>query len=237
MVRVFLFSTSSLVLAAMGCLCQDSQTALAPANPFAQAPAASATQVAYAPASEGIAARVDTVGRQVIEANKQIGVRPVFRTIGAPQPEIFHQGIVEIDITEGLAKQCVTDAQLAAVLCHELGKMVAERELLAGPQARKPEARPPMEVRVGNDNAGLFGPADQTHLAELARYDRDRQRAPAPPPPPDPRNLARSYLIKAGYAPTDLDTALPVIEAASQNTTFVRQLKPPAQPARPWTGR
>src|SRR5262249_46184611 len=80
------------------------------------------------------AARVDTVGMQLLAANKEIGLQPQFRTIGAPQPEIFHYGTSNVLITDGLVKQCATDGQLAAVLARELAKMVTERETLAAPE-------------------------------------------------------------------------------------------------------
>src|SRR5439155_13808705 len=38
------------------------------------------------PGSTEAAARVDTVGRGILAANPRIGAKPLFRTIGAPQP-------------------------------------------------------------------------------------------------------------------------------------------------------
>jgi hypothetical protein len=179
------------------------------------------------------AARVDTVGMQLVAANKEIGLQPQFRTIGAPQPEIFHYGTSNVLITDGLVKQCATDGQLAAVLARELAKMVAEREVLAPPETRRPERLPPMEVRIGSENGGGFGPSsDQTHLAELGKYEKERRNLTRPLTPPDPDVLARSYLTKAGFAPAELDAALPLLQSASENTSFAKQLKaaPAAQP-------
>jgi len=175
---------------------------------------------------------VDAVGRQVLTANPQLGMRPLFRTIGAPQAEVFHRGTTEIDVTEGLVKQCGTDGQLAAVLCTELGKMVAEREALAGARARTPEREPPMDVRIGNDYAGPAGSPDQTHLAELGKYDRERRRAVAPPPPPpDPQSLANTYLTKAGFPATDLDAVAPLLKLAAEHSTFEKQMTNAPPPA------
>jgi hypothetical protein len=215
---------------ATGCLTSEAPTTLVAANPFgAPPPSPPATRASFAPAPLEPAARVDSLGRKLLAANPQLGVRPLFRTIGAPQPEIFHVGTSEIDLTVGLVNQCATEGQLAAVLCHQLGKMIAERETLAGPQARDPERPPPMEVRVGNDNAGSFGPADQTHLAELAKFDRERRRsANQPSPPPNPQTLARTYLTKAGYTAGELDAAAPALQAAAENHTFAKQLFQPS---------
>lgn len=218
------FLAPMVICAVAGCLPRVADTPLVPSDPFGSPPPRT-TQSALLPASLEAAARVDGLGRKILAANPQTGIQPLFRTIGAPQPEIFHQGTSEIDITEGLVKQCATDTQLAAVLASELGKMVAERELLAGPQTRAPEREPPMEVRVGSDNAGSFGPADQLHRAELAKYDKERrQRAANAASPLDAQALARAYLVKAGYTAADLDAALPLLRSAMENHTFAKQI-------------
>jgi hypothetical protein len=181
------------------------------------------TELSGSPASLQAAARVDLLGRKIIAANPQTGLKPLFLTIGAPKAEVFHRGTGEVVITEGLVNQCQTEGELAAVLCLELGKMVSEREAVAQPQMKKPE--PPMEVRVGNDNAGSFGPADQTHMAELAKYDQERRRPNgAPPLPPDPRRLARIYLSKAKFPENALDHAAPLLDQAAANNAFQKQL-------------
>ncbi len=218
-----------LCLTSLGCLTQMPETALVPANPFGHTPPSpSITTRSLAQASLEVAARVDTVGRAILQANQQLGIKPLFRTIGSSEPEIFHQGTSEIDITEGLAKQCANDGQLAAVLCQELGKMVSEREALAGPQVRLPERPAPMDVRIGNDNAGAFGPADQVRRAELAKYENERKEKAASLAPPDPLALARAYLTKAGYPATELDTVAPILRTASENHAFAKQLIAPA---------
>jgi len=223
------------IVLAAGCVSPGSETPLVSANPFGTPPAVGPrTAASYAPAPTELAARVDLLGRRIVAANPQAGVQPVFRTIGAPQAEIFHNGTAEIDITSGLVQQCTTDGQLAAVLCHELGKMVSEREVLAGPTVRKPERRPPIDVPVGNDNAGSYGAADLTRQAELAKFDQDRRAAAEPLPPPDPDKLARIYLGRAQFTESELDQAAPLLRAAAANGTFEKQLTAPV-PARPWT--
>jgi hypothetical protein len=236
----------ALVVTTAGCVPQQQDTRLVSANAFGAPPAAAPRpQVSFKPASSEAAARVEQVAQKVLAANKQTGLRPLIRTIGAPvgdvmtasaktpEPEVFHHGTAEIFVTEGLVKQCPSEGELAAVLCSELAKMVAQREALAASQTRLPERRPPMDVPVGNDNAGSFGPADQTHLAELAKFDDDRRRASRPaPPPPDPQKLARLYLERAGYPAASLDVVAPVLQAAAKNGNFEKQLLPQT-PARP----
>jgi hypothetical protein len=228
MMRACFTACVPVLLATAGCLSESNKTTLVPASPFGQPVVTPPrTHASYAPANTEAAARVDTLGRKLLAANPQAGVKPVFRTIGAPQPEVFHSRTAEIDITEGLVTRCKTDAELAAVLCVELGKMVAEREALAGPQARSPDREPPEEVRIGNDNAGAFGPADETHLAELGKFEKEHRRPIGPPPPPpDPQTLARTYLTKAGYEDKDLEAAAPLLQAAAANSTFERQFTP-----------
>ena len=233
MLRPTLLILPIFCLTATSCVSPEMKTTLVPSNPFGSAPPPQATRPALLPASLQAAARADSVGRRVVTANPQLGIQPLFRTIGAPQPEIFHQGTTEVDITEGLVNQCSSDGQLAAVLALELAKMVSERESLAGPAVRAPEHEPPMEVRVGSDSGGVFGPADQLHRAELAKYDKERrQRAANAATPLDPLGLARGYLTKAGFPAADLDTATPILTSAGDNHTFAKQLLSSPSPRR-----
>lgn len=218
------------LFAMVGCLPRETNTGLVPSNPFGSSPPPQLTHASTSPASVQAAARVDGLGRKLLTANPQIGFQPLFLTIGAPQPEVFHVGISQVVITEGLVNQCPSDAQLAAVLAVELGKMVSEKEFLAGPQARAPEPEPPMDVRVGSDNAGSFGPSDQLHRAELAKFDKERRRRAAGATTAlDPQVLARGYLLKAGYTSADLDGAAPLLHSAADNNSFAKQLLSPPQ--------
>jgi hypothetical protein len=207
-------------------------TTLVPDNPFAApAPPAQTVRVAQAPESKEAAGRVAAAGQKILAGNPKIGVRPLFITIGGPQPEIFHRDTQAVFITEGLVKQCATEPQLVAVLCHELGKIISEREAVAGPMARSSESEPPIDLRVGNDSGGVIGAADLTRLAELGKYEKQRRRAVQLQP--DPQALARTYLTNAGYAAAELDAAEPLLRAAAQHSTFEKQLGPSA-PDRPW---
>src|SRR5262245_26600377 len=108
---------------------------------FYQSPPTAMPSVA--PASTDAAARVDTMGRRILAANPAIGAKPLFTTIGAPQSEVFHRGMSDIVVTEGLVRQC-NDDQLAAVLSLELAKMVREREAAAPAQVRTRDPLPPI---------------------------------------------------------------------------------------------
>jgi hypothetical protein len=220
----------SLVLPAAGCF-SDGPQKLVSTNPFGTTPAKGApTQVMYAPATEEAGKRVGLIGEKLLAANRQTSIHPVFQTIGSSQPEVFHRDVTAVYITEGLVRECKTDGQLAAVLAVELGKMVSEREALARPASRMPDRWSPMEVRVGNDVGGTFGAADGTHLAEVAKAQRQRGGASdAPPPPPSPEVLARCYLCKAGYSPDELSDVTPLLRKAEGNYALEKQLKAAAK--------
>jgi hypothetical protein len=201
-------------------------------NPFgAPLPTPPATRSGFAPASVEAAVRVDGLGRNIVAANPQLGIKPIFRTIGTTEAEVFHQGTSEINITEGLVRQCRTDGQLTAILCLELAKIVSEREALASPWKRTHERELPPDIRVPNDNG-----ADRTLDAELAMYhEPGRRRSVAGPAlPPDPQVLARTYLTKTGFDAGELDGVAPLLRTAAGNSKFEKQLTTPA-PVRPWT--
>jgi hypothetical protein len=172
---------------------------------------------------------VDQLSTRIMLANRQLGLRPKFYTIGAPQPELFHRSSTDVYITEGLVARCATDGQLASLLCLELAKMVAERETVTAEQVRFPERAAPMEVAPGNDYAGAFGPAEQLHRAEVGKYEEERrERASAAQTPPDPQALARDILVKAGFAESDFDAAAG-LQKQAEGGSLAQQLT--SQPA------
>jgi hypothetical protein len=218
------------LLALAGCLPAESSNVLVNESPFGgPAVAPPPTRSSFTPGSLEATGRVDGIGRNLLAANPQVGVKPLFRTIGSPDAEVFHRGTAEINITEGLVRQCRTDGQLAAILALELAKMVSEREALAPLRRRTQERELPPDLRVPGDPG-----SDMTRLAELGKYhEPDRRRHLAPPPPPDPQALARTYLRQSSYDPTELDSVAPLLRAAAANTKFEKQLTAPG-PARPW---
>jgi hypothetical protein len=214
-----------LLLAGAGCVPPDTSTLLVASNPFATDPVPPPNQVASAsPATNEAATRVGLVGQKLVAANPQLGVRPLFRTLAVAQAEVFHRNTTEVLITEGLVKQC-SEGQLAGVLAVELGKMVSEREAQATVKEQVPDRDPPPPLFIGADNTSTRGPADMTHLAELAPYERQRRQAAGtlPATPPDPQVLGHGILLKAGYSAADLQAAEPVLKLAAQNVALERQ--------------
>ncbi|CAN5303189.1 hypothetical protein BH10PLA2_BH10PLA2_21850 [soil metagenome] len=206
-----------------GCVTTDVPISPVPGSAFGFAPTPTTdTKVNYAPPALDTAARVDEIGNKLRIANPQLAFQPQYLTIGSPQPEIFHRGASEILITEGLAKECKTDAQLAAVLSMELGKIVAERMMEPGATVRED---PPIELRVGNDGGGSFGDADQLRRAEMATFKKqERQRMRQAASIADPRNLAVGIMQKAGYTPADVDSVSKILDEAGNNRTLAKQV-------------
>jgi hypothetical protein len=208
-----------------GCLPGPSGNTLVPCNPFitqAFKPAEVRHDV-ESPGTRESAERVAAVGAKIIAANPQLGFRPHFNTTGSAKEEIYHRGLRDVFITEGLARRCGTDAELAAVLCLELGKMVAEREAFAEPLTRVKRESLPIDLPVGNDSGGLFGSPDGTRRMELSKYvEQARHQADAPPPSPEA--LAREYMRKAGFASAEVGAAAPAPRPVDRQAALERML-------------
>jgi hypothetical protein len=164
-----------------------------------------------APASQDVAWRVDAVGRKLIEANPQVGLKPHFTAVASADRNIFHRDLATVYITENLVHQCHSEAELAAVLAGELGRMVSEREGHTQRETRAPEPRPPIALPIGN--MGNPQAADPSYFVELAKFDKDHPRSARnkPLPLPDPQVVAGMILERAGYQPGDLNDA-PVLD-------------------------
>jgi hypothetical protein len=167
--------------------------------------------------------RVDSLGRQILAANPDIGVRPMFIAIGTPNVSAFHRGTTELYVSSGLVNKCATDAELAAVLCAELGKMVADAQP-SGPARGPIDRAPPYAPRISGDND-----ADRTRLAEQAYHEQQNRRRPdaGPTAAPDANILAVSYLTKTGYTSDDMTRVGPLLQQAARDPVFERQLTNP----------
>jgi hypothetical protein len=229
------------ILALSGCVPLDafhteSDLAQVPTNP---APPSAIQTVKrqnpnVAPADPAIGMRVDAVGRKLVAANPQAGLKPLFATIGAPDPEIFHADPTVVWITEGLVRQCKSEAELAAVLASELGRMVSEREAAASREARVADARPPMQLPIAG--SGNAYEADPTYFMEMAKFETQHPRSARNKivPPPDPRIVAGALLDQAGFHKTDLDAVAPILRIAEKNCTLERQFKGIVEPNISW---
>ncbi|MBI2809077.1 MAG: M48 family metalloprotease [Planctomycetes bacterium] len=179
--------------------------------------------VSYPPASRDVSYRVLLIKDKLIGENPQVGLKPYVNAIGSTDPEVFHIGLNQIFITEGLIKQCQTDGQLAAVIANELGKMVSEREATVPDDIRQPDRLPPVHLPIGG--GGNATEADPVHRIEMARYEKQHPKQFAKLPRPNPQTVARSILEKACYQTTDLDAAWPLLQNAQRFSRFENQFK------------
>jgi hypothetical protein len=205
----------------------DNDTALVSASPFTTpAPVSPPNKSFKVPVSSPEAAiRVDRVGQLLLAGHKQLGIKPDFMTIGMGDPEIFHQGITTIWITESLVRLCKTEGQLAAVLSLEIGKMLSEQESLLSPEQRDPPRPLPMTVQIGNAGQGCAN--DELYLAEVAKVKADRRLPAKRFTPSAPEEVARKYLEAAGFDAAELTAVAPLLQAAQKNYVFEKQLKGP----------
>ncbi len=178
------------------------------------------------------AERVETLGRRILAQNPFTGIEPMFYAIGVPEPVLFHRGPEELFISEGLVKRCQTEAELAAVLCAELGQMVVEKRAVrrAGfDRETIPEVALPGGTMLGGGTA-----ADPGRAAELAFQERHRDtKLPSAAEPADAKKVARELLTGAGFDATELDRVEPLLRPSDRGAILRKQMSGPA-PAPKW---
>lgn len=168
-------------------------------------------------ASARAATQAHTVGSAVVAANSaDLPSKPLFLTIGLPEPMVFHQGAGQIVVSEGLVNRCTSDAELAAVICHELGKIAVEHPAKGAP---RPERDLPPPSPTTPDVVGATYSADMTRVAEEAMFDRRNPRPSrgAREPGPDPQTLAHNFYVKAGHPVDQFDRVSGLIKEAEDN--------------------
>jgi hypothetical protein len=178
---------------------------------------ASADFSRYPQAPLEVAARVDQVGHKILAANPDVKLTPLFLTIGSSNQSIYHTGIDQLMITEGLVKRCSTDGELAALLCHELAAMEVERRRTI-PAKPATDRLPPPAPEMGNAS-GSFGP-DPFRMTEIGDWEKRNPRkssADQRPPTESPEQAARDYFIKSGFTQDEFNQALPLVKFAQTN--------------------
>ncbi|MBX9584697.1 MAG: hypothetical protein K2X87_30710 [Gemmataceae bacterium] len=153
------------------------------------------------------ARRVDEVGRRILDQNTFTGLEPLFQTVGKPEPELFHRGTGLLVISEGLVRTCRTDAELAAVLCSELGAMMAEHRAAAA------HGRDASGIRTEGTPAATgteVGAAGSRPLTFDTTADAD--------------TLARQLLRGAGFDPAELDRVKPVLGTVTRGGALEKQM-------------
>ena len=227
---LFCILPSAFCILLCGCLSDEQKLTTVSSSPFNKPGRTQAASFKQAPeATRETALRVDRVGKKIVAANPRLNQKVVFLTLGLPHEEIFHQSQKEVStvyITEGLAKQCKSDGELAAVLSEELGKLVSEQMAQARPLRRGIPPPPMMNPHVGNDINGTFGSSDGTDQMILAHFEKERQqnRQALPAAPTPPETLARTYLQSAGFDPKDLETVKPLLRKAEKQSSLEQSM-------------
>ena len=209
-----------------GCLStmpEDPPTEQVPSAPFTQQRRPMPTKVNYAPASPETSFRVVMIKDKLLGDNPKVGIRPNVAAIGSADPEIFHIGLNQIFLTEGLVRQCQSEGQLAAILAYELGRMISEREAAISDEIRQPERPLPIHLPIGSN--GNSRDADPTNYIQLAQHEKLYPKHPRKLAPPNPFLIARDVLERAGYQRTDLDAAMPILQNAERFQVLENQFK------------
>lgn len=161
-----------------------------------------------------VAERVELLGQKLIAQNTFLGIQPLFFTVGGKEVGerelvLFHNGTEQLYISEALVARCQSDAELAAVLCSELGQMVAEKRTA---KALGHDVDPIRDATHGTGPIPGGAAYDAGQQANLAYHERQHPRGAGKPDPADAAKTARELLTAAGYSPAELDRVEPLLK-------------------------
>jgi hypothetical protein len=183
------------------------------------------------PASMAAAQRVDELGRKIVAQNTFLGFEPdapLFHAIGVKEAVLFHIGTDRLVISQGIVENCKSDAELAAVLCWELGQMVSEK------RNAKTLGRDVDPIPDANYGGGPIFPGgtavDAGQQANLAFHERKFPRGVARPDPVDAAATARELLKGCGYSPAELDRVEPLLKQSDRGEKLRKQMGGSAPP-------
>ncbi len=179
-------------------------------------------------ASLPVAERVEVLSRKIMVQNTFTGIEPLIFTVGVKESVLFHRGTEELFISEGLVAKCKTEAELAAVLCAELGQMVAEK------RAAKKVGRDVDPIRdAGHGGSPVLGggtPVDSGRQAELAMHEKRYPRSNNGTEATDADKTARELLKGAGFDPADLDGVEHLLKQSDRGEKLRKQMGGSAAP-------
>ncbi len=167
------------------------------------------------PASIQTAERVETLGRRVVGQNPFTGLDPLFHTVGLKEAVLFHRGTDELFISQGLVEKCKTEPELAAVLCAELGKMIAEKRRAAAVGKDRDTI-----AEVALPEASGFDASKATKLAHAGTQPGQRFTADET----NPDLLARNLLSGAGYEAADLEKVQHLLRQSDRGDAIRKQM-------------
>lgn len=172
------------------------------------------------------ALRVGRLGRELLEKNSGLGIKPIFQLIGGSTSEIFHRETFQIYVSEGLAAR-TTDAQLSALLAEELALAAVEAKQTSTGRTTSSQWTP-IDIPVER-GGGSFGPADGVRMAELARSAPRRDSGPTMAPSlmrlsENPLDLAREILRRSGQDPVEIEACRALSLEAHEDSPRRKQL-------------
>ena len=170
-------------------------------------------------ASVQLAERVENLGRRIIAQNTFTGLDPLFMTINPSETVLFHRGTEQLWISEKLVKMCHSDAELAALLCAELGRMMAEKRL-AQRVGRDKESIPDVASATGSAAEVLQTGTIASRELPTGPAGGDVGRGQST----DPSTLARDLLRGVGYDPAELDKVAPLLKLSEGGETIRKQI-------------
>lgn len=139
---------------------------------------------------EGLAAYVDSVGQALAAKSPRAGLKWTFRVLDTSSPNAFAVPGGHIYVTRGLLTVMETEAELASVLAHEIGHVVARHGVKAAKRRANKSARV-QDVLDGIPGAGKL--ARVAAMREM-QHRREAER--------EADTLSIKYLRAAGYDPT-----------------------------------
>lgn len=179
-------------------------------------------------ASLQTAERVEVLGRRIIAQNTFTGIEPMIFTLGVKDDVLFHRGPNELFISEGLVNKCKTEDELAAVLCSELGQMVAEV------RNAKNMAREVSPLRDANHGAGPMvsggTPYDAGQQANLAYHEKKYPRTAPGVDAEDTAKSARELMKGAGFDPANLERVQTLVKQSDRGEVLRKQMNTSAPP-------
>jgi hypothetical protein len=184
--------------------------------------------VSMPPASMAVAERVELVGRKVLSQNTFCGLDPnetLFTTAGVKEDVLFHRG-GQIFISEGLVEKCKTDAELAAVLCSEMGQIIAE---VKAAKAVGRDVSPIPDASFGSGPALGGTPFDAGRQVDMAYHEKRYPRG-ASTTGADATATARELLKGAGYSPAELDRVEGLVKQSNRGKELKKEISGSAPP-------
>ncbi len=148
---------------------------------------------------------VDRVGRKLAAGSERADLTWTFRVVDDPVVNAFALPGGHVYVTRGLMTHLTSEAQLAAVLGHEIGHVTARHAVTQMSKARI--------ARIGLFAGAVLSPALASYAARsldvlFLKYSRDDER--------QADDLGLRYMYAQGYDPREMPRVFEVLRQVSQ---------------------